>query len=142
MPKSKISKKIMFRDFALQDSKYIKRNYLKNFKKAKRLMVESSGLRFSHIEFLIWAYDLQFFTIDYASTALEMNKTNLSNRVIYPLVKKGYIYKHFDKLTPSDTYEDHLFRDETKYNYSVRYAITQKARLLVQRFYSKLDHSV
>ena len=128
----------MFRDFALQDSKYIKRNYLKNFKKAKRLMVESSGLRFSHIEFLIWAYDLQFFTIDYASTALEMNKTNLSNRVIYPLVKKGYIYKHFDKLTPSDTYEDHLFRDETKYNYRVRYAITQRARLLVQRFYSML----
>ncbi len=128
----------MFRDFALQDSKYIKRNYLKNFKKAKRLMVESSGLRFSHIEFLIWAYDLQFFTIDYASTALDMNKTNLSNRVIYPLVKKGYIYKHFDKLTPSDTYEDHLFRDETKYNYRVRYAITQKARLLVQRFYSML----
>ena len=138
MPKSKIPKGRMFRDFALQDSKYIKRNYLKNFKKAKRLMVESSGLRFSHIEFLIWAYDLQFFTIDYASTALDMNKTNLSNRVIYPLVKKGYIYKHFDKLTPSDTYEDHLFRDETKYNYRVRYAITQKARLLVQRFYSML----
>ena len=129
----------MFRDFALQDSKYIKRNYLKNFKRAKRLMVESSGLRFSHIEFLLWAYDLQFFTIDYASTALEMNKTNLSNRVICPLVKKGYIYKHFDKLTPSDTYEDHLFRDETKYNYRVRYAITQKARLLVQRFYSMLS---
>ncbi len=129
----------MFRDFALQDSKYIKRNYLKNFKKVKRLMVESSGLRFSHIEFLLWAYDLQFFTIDYASTALDMNKTNLSNRVIYPLLKKEYIYKHFDKLTPSDTYEDHLFRDETKYNYRVRYAITQKARLLVQRLYRELE---
>ena len=129
----------MFRDFALQDSKYIKRNYLKNFKKVKKLMVESSGLRFSHIEFLLWAYDLQFFTIDYAFTALEMNKTNLSNRVIYPLVNKGYIYKHFDKLTPSDTYEDHLFRDETKYNYRVRYALTQKARLLVQRFYRDLE---
>lgn len=129
----------MFRDFALQDSKYIKRNYLKNFKKVKRLMVESSGLRFSHIEFLLWAYDLQFFTIDYASATLDMNKTNLSNRVIYPLVKKGYIYKHFDKLTPSDTYEDHLFRDETKYNYRVRYAITQRARLLVQRLYRELE---
>ncbi len=79
----------MFRDFALQDSKYIKRNYLKNFKKVKRLMVESSGLRFSHIEFLLWAYDLQFFTIDYASNALEMNKTNLSNRVIYRWSRRG-----------------------------------------------------
>ena len=31
-----------------------------------------------------------------------------------------------------------LFRDETKYNYRVRYAITQKARLFVQRFYNEL----
>ena len=49
------------------------------------------------------------------------------------------LYKHFDKLTPSDTYEDHLFREETKYNYRVRYAITQKARLLVQAFYRDLE---
>jgi len=139
MPRSKISKKRMFRDFALQDSKYIKRNYLKKLKNVKRLMVQVSNLRFSHIEFLLWAYDLQFFTIDYAAEELDMNKNNLGNRVIYPLVKKGYIYKHFDKLTPSDTYEDHLFRDETKYNYRVRYAITQKARLLIQRFYRELD---
>ena len=139
MPRSKISKKRMFRDFALQDSKYIKRNYLKKLKNVKRLMVQVSGLRFSHIEFLLWAYDLQFFTIDYASEELDMNKNNLGNRVIYPLVKKGYIYKHFDKLTPSDTYEDHLFRDETKYNYRVRYAITQKARLLIQRMYRELE---
>ena len=139
MPRSKISKKRMFRDFALQDSKYIKRNYLKKLKSVKRLMVQVSNLRFSHIEFLLWAYDLQFFTIDYASEELDMNKNNLGNRVIYPLVKKGYIYKHFDKLTPSDTYEDHLFRDETKYNYRVRYAITQKARLLIQRFYRELE---
>lgn len=139
MPRSKISKKRMFRDFALQDSKYIKRNYLKKLKSVKRLMVQVSDLRFSHIEFLLWAYDLQFFTIDYASEELDMNKNNLGNRVIYPLVKKGYIYKHFDKLTPSDTYEDHLFRDETKYNYRVRYAITQKARLLIQRMYRELE---
>jgi len=139
MPKSKISKKRMFRDFALQDSKYIKRNYLKKLKNVKRLMVQVSNLRFSHIEFLLWAYDLQFFTIDYASEELDMNKNNLGNRVIYPLVKKGYIYKHFDKLTPSDTYEDHLFREETKYNYRVRYAITQKARLLIQRMYRELE---
>jgi len=49
------------------------------------------------------------------------------------------IYKHFERLTPSQTAEDHLFRDETKYNYRVRYAITQKARLLVQAFYRELE---
>ena len=129
----------MFRDFSRQDKKYIKRNDLKRLKQMRQKVTSQWDVSFSDLEFLLWAYDLQFFTIDYAAKDLGINKTNLSNRVIYPLVKKGYMYKHFDKLTPSDTYEDHLFRDETKYNYRVRYAITQKARLLVQRFYSLLS---
>ena len=138
MPRSKVSNKVMFRDFAKQDKKYIRRNNLKRLKQLDRGF-SLSGDIFSDLEFLLWAYDLQFFTIDYAAQDLNTNKTNLSNRVIYPLQRKKYLYKHFDKLTPSDTYEDHLFRDETKYNYRVRYALTQKARLLVQRFYRELE---
>ena len=34
--------------------------------------------------------------------------------------------------------EDHLFRDETKFNYRVRYALSQKGRMAVQRFYNSL----
>ena len=59
--------------------------------------------------------------------------------MIYPMVKQDLIYKHFDKLTPSRELEDHMFREETKFNYRVRYALTQRARLLVQRFYNALD---
>jgi len=32
-----------------------------------------------------------------------------------------------------------LFRDETKYNYRVRYSLTKKARMLVQAFYDHLE---
>jgi len=67
-----------------------------------------------------------------------MYKDNLADRLIYPMLKEGYLYKHFDKLTPSQTMEDHLFRDETKYNYRVRYALSQKGRMAVQRFYNAL----
>ena len=140
MPKSRVPKKRLFRDFALQDKKYILRNYLKRLKEVKRKINKNTDLSFSQVEFLLWGYDLQFFTIDYASKDMGMNKNNTQNRFIYPMVNKGYLYKHFDKLTPSDTYEDHLFRDETKYNYRVRYALTQKARLLVQRVYRELDN--
>jgi len=129
----------MFRDFSRQDKKYIKRNDLKRLKQMRQKVTSQWEISFSDLEFLLWGYDLQFFTIDYAAQDLEMNKTNLSNRVIYPMQRAGYLYKHFDKLTPSDTYEDHLFRDETKYNYRVRYALTQKARLLVQAFYRGLE---
>ena len=139
MQKSKVHKKRMFRDFSRQDKKYIKRNNLKRLKQMRQKVTSQWEISFSDLEFLLWAYDLQFFTIDYAAQDLEMNKTNLSNRIIYPMQRAGYLYKHFDKLTPSDTYEDHLFRDETKYNYRVRYGLTQKARLLVQRFYRELE---
>jgi len=91
------------------------------------------------MNFLLWAYDLEFFTLRYASEDYDYSEKKLAERIVYPLVNQGYIYKHFDKLTPSDTAEDHLFREETKYNYRVRYAITQKARLLVQAFYRKLE---
>lgn len=139
MPKSKISKKILFRDFAKQDKTYINKNYLKNLKVLKNKYAEKLGMDFSKMEFLLWAYDLQFFTLDYASKDFQSSKSNIGKRYVYPLVNAGYVYKHFDKLTPSDTYEDHLFRDETKYNYRVRYALTQKARLLVQRVYRDLE---
>ena len=139
MPKSKVPKKRMFRDFSRQDKKYIKRNNLKRLKQMHQKVTSQWEISFSDLEFLLWAYDLQFFTIDYPSQDLEMNKTNLSNRIIYPMKRAGYLYKHFDKLTPSDTYEDHLFRDETKYNYRVRYGLTQKGRLLVQKFYRELE---
>ena len=129
----------MFRDFCLQDKKYILRNYLKRLKTVKRKINKEYDIPFSMMEFLLWGYDLQFFTIDYASKDLQMNKNNTANRFIYQLVNKGYLYKHFDKLTPSQTIEDHLFRDETKMNYRVRYALTQRARLVVQRIYKELE---
>ena len=140
MPKSKIPKIRLFIYLALQDKKYILRNYLKRLKQVKCNINKNTKLSFSEVECLLWGYDWQFFTIDVASNDLEMNKNNTKNRFIYPLAKKGYIYKHFDKLTPSNTYEDHLFRDETKFNYRVRYALTQKARLLAQRIYRELEN--
>ena len=36
MPKSKVPKKKLFRDFSTQDNKYILRNYLKNLKTLKQ----------------------------------------------------------------------------------------------------------
>jgi len=138
MPRSKVPKKRLFREFSPQDKKYILRNYLKNIKTVKRKINKEYDISFSMVEFLLWGYDLQFFTIKYAAKSIGMNENNTANRFIYPLVNKGYLYKHFDKLTPSQTFEDHLFREETKMNYRVRYALTQKARLLVQRVYKEL----
>lgn len=139
MPKSKVPKKKLFRDSSRLNQRYVKRNHLKNLRKVLLSTQDSYDLFSKEIMFMLWAYDMEFWTLDYASSEYGMSKKKLSERVVFPLVNVGYLYKHFDRLTPSDTYEDHLFRDETKYNYRVRYALTQKARLLVQRVYRDLE---
>jgi hypothetical protein len=139
MPKSAVRKTRLFRDFSVLPDKYVKQNHLKNLRGATNEFLESNpDLTKSYLYLLLFVYDLEFFTISWLAENYGMNKSNLADRMIYPLVASGYLYKHFDKLTPSQTLEDHLFRDETKYNYRVRYAMSQKGRLAVQRFYNSL----
>ena len=138
MPKSKVSKRKMFRESSYLKDKYVNNNYRKNYHDAAGEVTKSSGVSKSHVEGMLWAYDMEFWTIDYAADEYGYNRSNMANRIVYPLQQEGYVYKHFERLTPSQSLEDHLFRDETKYNYRVRYALTQKARLFVQRFYQSL----
>lgn len=141
MPKSKVKKKRMFREVSHLQDRYVSKNYLKNLRFVRKMFCEDSEISFSHLEFLLWAYDKEFWTINYAADEYGFNKKNFGNRILYPLRKLGLVYKHFDKLTPGKKLDDHLFREETKFNYRVRYGITQKARLLVQRFYREMDRS-
>lgn len=140
MPKSRVPKKRLFRESSRLNQRYIKRNNLKNLRKVLLSTQETYDVFQKEIMFMLWAYDLEFWTLDYAAKEYNVSKKKLAERTVFPLVKVGYIYKHFDKLTPSQSFEDHLFREETKYNYRVRYALTQKARLLVQRVYRDLEN--
>ena len=128
----------IFRDVSKLRKKDISRNDLKNIRSTLLEFQSKYDLFQKEMYFMLWAYDLEFFTLDYASNEYGMNKQHVADRIVYPLMREGYIHKYFDKLTPSQTFEDHLFRDETKFNYRVRYALTQKARLMVQRFYRSL----
>lgn len=138
MPKGRVAKTKLFRDFSYIKKKWIKDNYLKNWTIVMNDMLSRYELSDKEMRFMIFVYDLEFFTMDWISGQYQYEKRNVGRRLVYPLLSKGYIYKHFDKLTPSDTREDHLFRDETKYNYRVRYALSQNGRLVVSRFYRKM----
>jgi hypothetical protein len=119
--------------------KYVSQNYLKNLRTSTNNFLEKNpDLSKGYLYFLLFVYDLEFFTISWAAENYEMSKRNVAERMVYPLVNMGYLYKHFDKLSPSQTLEDHLFREETKFNYRVRYAMSQKGRMAVQRFYNML----
>jgi hypothetical protein len=138
MPKGRVAKSKLFRDFSHIKEKWIKDNYLKNWTIVMNDMISRYDLSDKELRFMIFVYDLEFFTLDWIAVKYQYEKRNVGRRLVYPLMKKGYIYKHFDKLTPSDTMEDHLFRDETKFNYRVRYALSQNGRLVVSKFYRKM----
>jgi hypothetical protein len=140
MPKSTVKRTRMFREMSKLPSRFVKHNHLKNLRAATNEFLDGhQDLTKSYLHLLLFVYDLEFFTIAWLAENYGMNRKNLADRMIYPLVASGYLYKHFDKLSPSQTREDHLFRDETKFNYRVRYALSQKGRLAVQRFYNALN---
>ena len=136
--KTKPNKKL-FREFSKLNQRYVKNNHLKRLRTSIKKFCLKKDVFEKELMFMLWAYDLEFWTLKHAAKDFEYSEKKIGQRIVYELVKQGYIYKYFDKLTPSKSFEDHLFRDETKYNYRVRYAITQKARLLVQRFYNDLE---
>tara|TARA_R100001079_G_C4433270_1_gene145164 strand:+ start:135 stop:557 length:423 start_codon:yes stop_codon:yes gene_type:complete len=131
----------MFREFSKLNQRYVKNNHLKYLRKSVNEFCIKNDIFERELMFMMWAYDLEFWTLSYAAKDYGYSPKKIGERIVYELVNSGYIYKYFDKMTPSNTMEDHLFREETKYNYRVRYALTQKARLLVQRFYSNLNSS-
>ena len=134
---AKQSKKSMFRDFKYRNADTLKRSYLKYLRLVVRDMCHHYDMKESELNFMMFAYDYEFFTLDHMSEAYFYRKQKLGERLVYPLMKKGYIYKYFDKLSPRN-YQEAIFR-ENKYTHRVRYALTQKGRMLVQKYYRKLE---
>jgi hypothetical protein len=126
-----------FREFKYRDESTLNKSYLKYYPLVMRDMVKNYNVTESRMRFLLFAYDYQFFTIDHISESFFYNKLGMGEKIIYPLVKQDLIYKYFNRLTTT-THQAAMF-EQSRYNYKVRYALTQKARLLVQRFYRKLE---
>ena len=137
MKKKDKLRKNVFRDFVLK--KDMEFNYLHQLKNMKRRVNDEYPVTFGELEFLLWGADFEFWTLNFASKQLGMYKKKMAERVVYPLVNKEYVYKFYDRLTTAGKYEDFLFREETKFNYEVRYALTQKGRNLVSKFYRELE---
>lgn len=138
MPRSKVSRKKLFREFSKMNKRYVGHNHLKNLRSVTNKFCLDKDIYEKELHFMLWAYDLEFFTIDYAAEGYEYSRSKLADRIIYPMLKNGLLYKHFDKLSPRSEELD-FFREEDKFSYKVRYALTQKSRLMVQSFYNQLN---
>lgn len=129
----------LFREFSLKKKDAIGDNRLKHLRSQLHRFQSDYEIFQKEMMFMLWAYDLEFWTLDYASEQYQYSRPKLAIKIVYPLMKEGYIHKYFDKLTPHHE-EVQMFHTEDKYSYRVRYALTQKARLMVQRFYNSLGN--
>lgn len=134
---AKRTRKGMFRDFKMKDHEKIGRSYMKYHRLTVRDIINSTEVSEAELNFMLFTYDYEFFTLDHISQSYFYSKDKLAARIVYPLQNKGFIYKYYDKLAPT-SYEDSIF-DEGKMRYRVRYALTQRARLLVQKYYRKIE---
>jgi len=128
-----------FREFSMLNERYVNNNYLKYYKLAKRDVCSRHDITENELECMLFMYDYEFFTREHISSALHQSKKKFYERVIQPLMHKDMIERIYyrsdlDKITM----EQLAFIDFDKNNYKARYHITQKARLIIQRFYRKL----
>jgi hypothetical protein len=76
MPKSKVQKKKLFRESSRLNQRYVKRNYLKNLRRVLLSTQESQDVFQKELMFMLWAYDLEFWTLDYAAKEYGVSKKN------------------------------------------------------------------
>jgi len=63
MPKSTVKKTRLFREVSKLPEKYVKQNHLKNIRSATDGFLDESDLTKSYLYFMLFIYDLEFFTI-------------------------------------------------------------------------------
>lgn len=128
-----------FREFSMLNDRYVNNNYLKYYKLAKRDVCSNYDVTENEIECLLFMYDYEFFTRKHIADALHQNMPKFYERVMHPLMKKGMIERvYYRNDLEKATMEQLAFIKYDKSRYRARYQITQKARLMVQRFYRKL----
>lgn len=128
-----------FREFSMLNERYVNNNYLKYYKLAKRDMTENYDVTENELECLLFMYDYEFFTRKHIAEALHQSPKKFYERVMQPLMKKALVEKLYTKADLENvTMEQLAFLKYEKNHYRARYQITQKARLLIQRFYRKL----
>lgn len=130
---------LVVREYRKEDRSKIGKNYLKYLRMAIKDIITNSEMNRRDLELLLFVYDLEFFSAKYVAEQLGYKNSNdFRKDYIEPLQKKGLVipYIHHGNISDEDRQR---FNISMKEKYRTRFAITQKARLIIQRFYNKLE---
>jgi hypothetical protein len=124
------------RQFSKLNKRYVKRNDLKKLSLVLRDVKANYDIGQAEVEFLLFAYDYEFFTVNHIAKSLSKSRKKLYERTVLPLKNKGYvdIVYHAKEV---DSYVNALF--DEKLGNEHRLSLSQSGRLLVQRIYRKLE---
>jgi acetone carboxylase gamma subunit len=126
------------REFSYLNDRYINKNYLKYYKHAVRDICGGTDLTMNEVNVMLFMYDYEFFTANHMADALFQSRIKFKQKVLYPLMKRKWVHKVFDREKVGEmTWSQALMHERGKYRN--RYALTQNARLVVQKFYRKLE---
>ena len=124
------------RDFAFMREDRISRNYLKYYLLAMKDMEANYGIKESEMKLLLFFYDFEFFTIKAAAEFLNRNEQGVWRRFLRPFTKAGWLD---DNVVARYLGDDPFVRQKYLADKKKRWTLSKKARLLVQRFYRKLE---
>ena len=122
-----------FRDFLYVDNK--PESPAKFYYIAIRWARNRSGLKPRQIEALLFMHDLEFFTCQWLGKQLKVSYFQTKDKIIGPLVRDEYLYKYFERGSVGYEDESMWFRSENRFNYRVRYALTQRGKLFISKMY-------
>lgn len=124
------------RQFSKLNKRYVKRNDLKKLSLVLRDVKAHYDIGQAEVEFLLFAYDYEFFTVNHVAQALSKSRKKLYERTVLPLKHKGYVdvVYHAKEV---DSYVSALF--DEKLGNEHRLSLSKSGRLLVQRIYRKLE---
>jgi hypothetical protein len=82
------------------------------------------------VDFLLFAYDLEFFTIEWMAQQLSKSYNQTKDWLTVRLRKRELLFDYFS-MEDIDIHKDTSmwFRDENRWNYRKRYSLTQEGRM-------------
>lgn len=126
------------RDFNKLNKRYVANNYMKKWSLVVRDIKTNYGIQQAELEFMVYVYDFEFFTVSHVAKTMKRSREKLYERTILPLKKKGWIENVYHGKEV-DQYVNALFQERR--NHEHRLGLSQKGRMMVQRVYRKLDGS-
>jgi hypothetical protein len=122
-------------EFAMLKHHQVGKNYLKYLKFHFERVKDSRGMNFSHIMFMFFVYDLEFFSSAYVGEQFKINKESAINRYIKPLERAGYVGVYMNNGRASEE-DKQMFGVESQ---TKKFTVTQAGRVFIQRMYRELE---